>query len=321
MMTAQTLFSTIHPILIDLAADMTDSSHSDSSKQKQNSGNKTKYSNAKELQGLTLGQTTEYKHQYDARLLQPVPRSLNRDDLALTADNLPFVGVDIWTLYELSWLNTKGLPQVAIGEVMLPATSPNLIESKSFKLYLNSYNQTRFASWQQVEQQLQQDLSACAGQPIQVQLQSLAHYNQQPIVNMTGDCIDDQDIEITDYQFNPHYLANSASDEQVSETLHSHLLKSNCLITNQPDWGSVEIRYTGGKIDRQALLRYLISFREHNEFHEQCVERIFTDIMHYCQPSELTVYARYTRRGGLDINPYRSNKTEQPASLLRLARQ
>lgn len=280
----------------------------------------SKYSGAKELAGLTLGQKTAYSAHYDPSLLQPVPRSLNRDDLNLTAP-LPFQGCDIWTLYELSWLSAKGLPQVAIGEVAIPATSANLIESKSFKLYLNSFNQTRFDSWQQVEETLSRDLSNCAGETIRVQVKPVTAYTAEPIVTMHGDCIDHQDIEIADYHFSADYLQGAVSDVEVSETLHSHLLKSNCLITNQPDWGSVEIRYQGPQIHREALLRYLVSFREHNEFHEQCVERIFTDIMRYCQPKHLTVYARYTRRGGLDINPYRSTDQAQPADNRRMARQ
>jgi len=280
----------------------------------------SKYSDAKELAGLTLGQKTEYSNQYDASLLQPVPRSLNRDDLALGGD-LPFVGHDIWTMYELSWLNNKGLPQVAVGEVYIPATSPNLIESKSFKLYLNSYNQTQFSNWNEVEQRLIQDLSNCAGEAVLVNVNTVTDYTNQPIVTMKGDCIDDQDIEIGSYEFDDALLKNAAGSETVSESLHSHLLKSNCLITNQPDWGSVEIEYHGPKIDREALLRYLVSFREHNEFHEQCVERIFTDIMKYCKPSSLTVYARYTRRGGLDINPYRSTEQDKPSHNKRMARQ
>lgn len=280
----------------------------------------SKYQDAKELAGLTLGQGTEYKDQYDASLLQPVPRSLNRDDLSL-GETLPFTGYDIWTLYELSWLNSKGLPQVAIGEVRLPATSPNLIESKSFKLYLNSFNQTKFASWQEVADILQKDLTQCAGEDVDVTIQPISDFDDQPIANFFGECIDDQDIEITDYEFDPAYLEGAVSEESVTEILHSHLLKSNCLITSQPDWGSVRISYTGKKIDREKLLRYLISFRNHNEFHEQCVERIFTDIMHYCKPELLTVYARYTRRGGLDINPYRTNMGKTPSDNFRLARQ
>ncbi|MGL4380138.1 MAG: NADPH-dependent 7-cyano-7-deazaguanine reductase QueF [Vibrio sp.] len=280
----------------------------------------SKYSDAKALAGLTLGKTTEYANQYDPSLLQAVPRSLNRDDLQL-GSQLPFQGCDIWTLYELSWLNQNGLPQVAIGEVAIPASSPNLIESKSFKLYLNSYNQTRFASWDEVTAQLIRDLSACAGETVTVKVQPLTHYTAEPIATLQGECIDEQDIEIQDYQFDHTLLQGAAQGEMVSEVLHSHLLKSNCLITNQPDWGSVEIAYHGAQINREALLRYLVSFREHNEFHEQCVERIFTDIMRYCQPETLTVYARYTRRGGLDINPFRSNYQAAPTDNRRMARQ
>ncbi|MGF1747508.1 NADPH-dependent 7-cyano-7-deazaguanine reductase QueF [Vibrio cionasavignyae] len=280
----------------------------------------SKYSNAKELSGLTLGQKTDYANQYDPSLLQPVPRSLNRDDLEL-GNELPFKGCDIWTLYEISWLNNKGLPQVAIGEAYIPATSTNLIESKSFKLYLNSYNQTRFASWDDVQRSIQSDLSNCAGEEVTLKLIPVKDYEQSVIVGMAGDCIDEQDIEINSYEFDANLLQHATSDVIVEEALHSHLLKSNCLITNQPDWGSVEIQYHGPKIDREALLRYLVSFREHNEFHEQCVERIYTDIMSYCRPSTLTVYARYTRRGGLDINPYRSSSQSSPEHNARMARQ
>ncbi|WP_417870201.1 NADPH-dependent 7-cyano-7-deazaguanine reductase QueF [Vibrio furnissii] len=280
----------------------------------------SKYSDAKELAGLTLGKKTEYANQYDPSLLQPVPRSLNRNDLHL-GDTLPFLGCDLWTLYELSWLNDNGLPQVAIGEVAIPATSANLIESKSFKLYLNSFNQTRFSTWADVQARLQHDLSACAGETVHVEVKPLAAYTAQPIVTMQGDCIDNQDITITSYAFDDTLLADATSDDVVEETLHSHLLKSNCLITNQPDWGSVEITYRGPKINREALLRYIVSFREHNEFHEQCVERIFTDITRYCHPEHLTVLARYTRRGGLDINPYRSTEQAAPSHNQRMARQ
>lgn len=280
----------------------------------------SKYSDAKELAGLTLGKKTEYANQYDPSLLQPVPRSLNRNDLAL-GDTLPFKGCDIWTLYELSWLNDKGLPQVAIGDVAIPATSANLIESKSFKLYLNSYNQTKIGTWEEVQQRLIDDLSNCAGEPVSVTLHPVQRYTEQAIVSMLGDCIDDQDIKISSYDFDASLLEDSAQGDIVEESLHSHLLKSNCLITNQPDWGSVEIQYQGQQINREALLRYIVSFREHNEFHEQCVERIFSDIMHYCKPSRLTVYARYTRRGGLDINPYRSTQHDKPAHNQRMARQ
>ncbi|EIX9441191.1 NADPH-dependent 7-cyano-7-deazaguanine reductase QueF [Klebsiella pneumoniae] len=278
------------------------------------------YDNHQALAGLTLGKSTDYRDTYDASLLQGVPRSLNRDPLGLHADNLPFHGADIWTLYELSWLNGKGLPQVAVGHVELPDTSLNLVESKSFKLYLNSFNQTRFASWQDVAETLTRDLCACAQGKVKVSLYRLDELEGQPIARLHGTCIDDQDIEIDNYQFSADYLQGAASGKIVEETLVSHLLKSNCLITHQPDWGSVQIQYRGAKIDREQLLRYLVSFRHHNEFHEQCVERIFNDILRFCQPESLSVYARYTRRGGLDINPWRSNGDFSPA-IGRLARQ
>ncbi|WP_075183178.1 NADPH-dependent 7-cyano-7-deazaguanine reductase QueF [Pantoea sp. 1.19] len=278
------------------------------------------YENHQALSGLTLGKATEYHDRYDASLLQPVPRTLNRDPLGLDAAALPFHGRDIWTLYELSWLNARGVPQVAVGEVMLDADSLNLIESKSFKLYLNSFNQTHFADWGAVRETLERDLSHCAQGQVTVALFRLAEIEGQPIGRLSGDCIDEQDITIDRWAFDATLLEGAAGREVVEEQLVSHLLKSNCLITNQPDWGSVQISYRGPRIDREALLRYLVSFRHHNEFHEQCVERIFNDILRYCQPETLSVYARYTRRGGLDINPWRSNGPFQP-TLSRLVRQ
>jgi 7-cyano-7-deazaguanine reductase len=277
-----------------------------------------RYAGASALQGLSLGQQSAYISQYTPSLLQPVPRSLNRDDLGLRGE-LPFQGCDVWTLYELSWLNAKGKPVVAIGEVFVPATSPNLIESKSFKLYLNSFNQTRCDSLEAVQALLVQDLSGCAGAPVSVTLFTLDQAPHQ-IAQLPGECIDSLDIEVDGYEFDETLLQGAAGREIVEETLHSHLLKSNCLVTSQPDWGSVVIRYRGPRLDREKLLRYLISFRQHNEFHEQCIERIFTDLKHFCAPTQLTVYARYTRRGGLDINPFRSDWEAVPENL-RLIRQ
>ena len=272
------------------------------------------------LKSLKLGQKTEYASQYDRTLLQPVPRALNRDGLGIT-QNQPFtIGSDIWTAYEISWLNEKGLPQVAIADIYLDYQSQNLIESKSFKLYLNSFNQSKFADFNAVQQTMQRDLSECAQGDVKVRLNSVAVYDSQKINHLQGDCIDEQDIEITSYEFNADWLKDCVSDEIVEEKLVSHLLKSNCLITNQPDWGTLHIHYIGKKIDHEKLLRYVVSFRQHNEFHEQCVERIFCDLMHYAKPEKLTVYARYTRRGGLDINPFRSNFENLPENL-RLARQ
>ena len=272
------------------------------------------------LKSLKLGQKTEYASQYDRTLLQPVPRALNRNGLGIT-QNQPFIiGADIWTAYEISWLNEKGLPQVAIADIYLDYQSQNLIESKSFKLYLNSFNQSKFTDFNAVQQTMQRDLSECAQGDVKVRLNPVAVYDSQKIDHLQGDCIDEQDIEITSYEFNADWLKDCVSDEIVEEKLVSHLLKSNCLITNQPDWGTLHIHYVGKKIDHEKLLRYVVSFRQHNEFHEQCVERIFCDLMYYAKPEKLTVYARYTRRGGLDINPFRSNFENLPENL-RLARQ
>lgn len=272
------------------------------------------------LDALTLGQQTQYAEYYDPTLLQGVPRKLNRDDLGITVQPPFSIGADLWTAYEVSWLNLKGVPQVAIAEISLDYQSENLIESKSFKLYLNSFNQTKFADFDTVRRTIEQDLQQCAQGSVAVTLNPLSAYAAQQIAELAGTCIDDQDIEITDYRFNPQILANCTGDEVVEETLVSHLLKSNCLITQQPDWGSVQIHYVGKRLDPTKILQYLISFRQHNEFHEQCVERIFCDLMQFAQPEKLTVYARYTRRGGLDINPFRSNFEAVPPNC-RLARQ
>ena len=278
------------------------------------------YQDHKALAELTLGKPTAYRDHYDVTLLQAVPRSMNREPLGLYPDSLPFHGADIWTLYELSWLNSNGLPQVAVGEISLNADSANLIESKSFKLYLNSFNQTLFADWESVRATLQRDLAACAQGDVSVTLYQLHEITHQPIADFLGECLDQQDIRIDSYEFSADYLQGATTANRVEESLVSHLLKSNCLITHQPDWGSVQISYSGPQINREALLRYLVSFRHHNEFHEQCVERIFNDIMRFCQPETLSVYARYTRRGGLDINTWRSN-TDFVPSTGRMARQ
>lgn len=253
-----------------------------------------------------LGKATEYQSHYAPGLLYPIPRQLKRSELGIADGALPFVGEDLWNAYELSWLNPKGKPVVAVGTFRVPADSPNLIESKSFKLYLNSFNQSTFASIEAVAQTLARDLSAAAGKPLGVALEPLAARPQAAIGIPEGICLDDLDIACDRYQPAPELLTTQAG-EIVEETLFSHLLKSNCLVTGQPDWAMVVIRYRGQPIDRAGLLRYIVSFRNHNEFHEQCVERIFTDIQKHCAPEALAVHARYTRRGGLDINPFRSS--------------
>ncbi len=269
---------------------------------------------------ILLGKATEYPNQYDAALLFPVARQNKRDELGLTGA-MPFHGGDIWNAYEMSWLNDKGRPQVAIGVFEFDSNSINIIESKSFKLYLNSFNQSQFSNWRQVKQTLSEDLSKAAQGQVSLELLNPIEYNAQyPIQQWQAISLDELDIEIQQYDYTAALL-KLATDEIVSEKLSSDLLKSNCLITNQPDWASILIEYKGPQIDREALLKYLISFRTHNEFHEQCVERVFTDIVLFCQPQELTVYARYTRRGGLDINPFRTNVVGKLPENIRLSRQ
>lgn len=273
------------------------------------------------LKNLSLGKMSDYKSSYDAHLLQGVPRSLNRNELKLNAAHLPFVGFDLWNMYELSWLNSKGKPVVATGIAKVPFDSDNLIESKSFKLYLNSFNQTKFGSLDEVQKTLVADLSKCANKAVSVVLNDNLDKFEDKLGTFNGICLDALDIKIDNYQFTPDYLQDICSAETVTETLYSHLLKSNCLITSQPDWGSVEISYTGRKLNREKLLRYLISFRQHNEFHEQCIERIYCDLMKFAQIDSLSVYARYTRRGGLDINPLRATNNSHVINNMRLLRQ
>lgn len=268
---------------------------------------KNKTQSQGDISHLTLGKSVEYANSYSPELLQAVPRSLSRDDIGLTGA-LPFHGEDLWNAYELSWLNNKGKPLVAVMQCTVPFNSPNLIESKSFKMYLNSFNQTKVESVETLTKMLNKDLSDCAGGDVNATIILPNEFDNQRIGSLPGLCIDDIDVTIDDYSLNPASL--TCDDEIVSETLNSNLLKSNCLITNQPDWGCVMVRYEGPKINRESLLKYLISFRMHNEFHEQCVERIFNDLLKQCRPKKLSVYARYTRRGGLDINPFRSNYEE-----------
>ncbi|ALD89598.1 7-cyano-7-deazaguanine reductase [Cupriavidus gilardii CR3] len=255
-----------------------------------------------------LGKVSAYKTEYDASLLFPIPRAPKRAEIGLPEGRaVPFFGVDIWNAYELSWLNPKGKPQVALASFIIPADTPNIIESKSFKLYLNSFNQTRLESPEALQQLLRQDLSEATGGAVQVRLTAEPDFARQQMGELDGLLLDRLDIETDIYEPAPQLLRADQEETPVEETLVSHLLKSNCLVTGQPDWGSVQIRYVGAPIDQEGLLKYLISFRNHNEFHEQCVERIFMDVLRQCKPVKLAVYARYTRRGGLDINPFRTN--------------
>jgi 7-cyano-7-deazaguanine reductase len=273
-----------------------------------------------------LGKTASYTDHYDAALLYPLPRAAQRALIGVT-DRPIFLGADMWTAYELSWLNARGKPQVAIGRFMVPCESTHLVESKSLKLYLNSFNNTVFADIDAVRQTLQKDLSEAAWRggvvksSVGVQLLSAEQYAKEKITDMDGLSLDRLDLDCTHYQPAPELLKAAGNEAPVTETLSSNLLKSNCLVTGQPDWGSVSISYSGAQIDQAGLLQYIVSFRNHNEFHEHCVERMFMDIWMRCRPTKLTVYARYTRRGGVDINPWRSSHAQSFPLQVRTARQ
>jgi 7-cyano-7-deazaguanine reductase len=259
-------------------------------------------------QDSPLGKPATYKSEYDASLLFPIAREGKRAELGI-AGTLPFFGIDIWNAYEVSWLNLRGKPQIAILNFTIPADSPNIVESKSFKLYLNSFNQTRLAGLDALLELLRADLSAAVGRPVQVAATMPEDFGRLQMGTLDGLLLDRLDIEVDKYSPDTALLFAAQDEAPVEEALVSHLLKSNCLVTGQPDWGSVQIRYVGPEINQEGLLKYLIGYRNHNEFHEQCVERIFMDILRQCRPQKLAVYARFTRRGGLDINPWRSNFT------------
>jgi 7-cyano-7-deazaguanine reductase len=266
-----------------------------------------------------LGQLTDYPQRYAPEVLFPIARAEGRAAVGLAhVTTLPFHGVDLWTHYEVSWLDAQGKPIVAAAEIRVPATSPFLIESKSLKLYFNSLNFERFAAAADFLQRVETDLSRVAGAKAALQLIRPEQHAELAVTDFPGVCLDDLPLVCADFELNPETLKSQG--DLVDETLHSHLLRSNCPVTNQPDWGSVLVRYRGPAIDRAGLLAYLVSYRRHADFHEQCVERIFMDILTRCRPEALTVYARYTRRGGLDINPFRSTDAAGPETL-RLFRQ
>ena len=248
-------------------------------------------------------------------------------DAAGAADKLPFFGADLWTAYEVSWLNLRGKPQVALAHITVPCETPNIVESKSFKLYLGSFSGTRFASADEVRARIRTDVSEAVwrgstpGTSVGVKLIAPEAFDLQPLQELSGLSLDRLDVECSHYQPAPELLSADATQAPVTETLTSHLLKSNCLVTGQPDWGSVQISYSGAPIDQAGLLRYIVSFRNHNEFHEQCVERMFRDLLARCAPDQLSVSARYTRRGGLDINPWRGNAAQLAVPNRRLLRQ
>ena len=285
-----------------------------------------------------LGKATAFPDQYAPQTLFPIARQPQRSELGMTAGTaLPFTGADLWTGYELSWLNPRGKPQVALVQVAVPCETPCIVESKSFKLYLNSFSNSRFASADEVRQRIAEDVGAAVWQPVAsvsqqasggappstvgVRLVLPEQFAAQSVQELEGLSLDRLDVECSDYQPAPHWLRADTAEAAVTETLTSHLLRSNCPVTQQPDWGDIQISYSGAPIDQEGLLRYIVSLRNHNGFHEHCVERIFMDILRHCRPSRLTVYARYTRRGGLDINPLRTNHPGPLPPNVRTARQ
>ena len=291
---------------------------------------------------VPLGKDVSYPKGYDASLLFPMPRLDARRTLGLAdlpsqakaASDLPFKGFDLWNAYELSWLNAKGLPKVALLRLKVPCTSPNIIESKSFKLYLNSFNQTRFETVHHVFDLLRNDLALVLDAEIELELVGPDQFSNEKIAEFSGIDLDKLDVEIDGYQPEAAILklvnssgavANSAQSNtentSVSEKVFSRLLKSNCPVTDQPDWACIQIQYTGPAIDHASLLKYIVSYRMHNGFHEHCVEKIFVDILKQCTPTSLSVYARYTRRGGLDINPWRATVDVTLPNIGRSARQ
>jgi len=274
-----------------------------------------------------LGKVSTYADQYDASLLFPLPRAEQRRAIGAGATP-PFFGADLWTAFELGWLNLRGKPQVALAHFTVPCETPNIIESKSFKLYLGSFNNSRFAGAAEVLDLLRADLNAALwrGAPamqsgVGVKMLPPEHFDREAVHELDGLSLDRLDIDCTRYTPAPELLRAAFDEQPVSEQLTSNLLKSNCLVTGQPDWGSVQIAYAGPQIDQERLLQYIVSFRNHNEFHEHCVERIFMDIWTRCKPAKLSVYARYTRRGGLDINPFRTSHPQAPPRNIRTARQ
>ena len=267
-----------------------------------------------------LGKPASYADQYDASLLFPIPRADQRAKLGVTQD-VPFFGADMWTVYELSWLNLRGKPQVALAHITVPCESLCIVESKSFKLYLNSFTNSRFADARDVRERIRADVSAATGSGIGIKTIGPELFDREPIHEMDGLNLDRLDVECMHYTPAPELLFAEFDQPPVTETLTSNLLKSNCLVTGQPDWGSVQISYSGPQINQEGLLQYLVSFRNHSEFHEHCVERIFMYVWARCKPIKLSVYARYTRRGGLDINPFRCSYPQALPANIRMARQ
>lgn len=254
-----------------------------------------------------LGKKVSYTSHYDASLLCPIPREQSRNAAGISSSTAQWCGEDIWNLYELSWLSPSGRPEVAIAEVRIPCDSPFLIESKSMKLYCNSLNMTSFDSIVAVGQTMKKDLGKAAQADVSVQMIRAENFATLNLDEPTGISLDDQDITDFSYKINPALITHG--EEHIHERLFSRLFRSCCPVTGQPDWATIRISYEGKVISRSNLLRYLVSYREHTGFHEACVEKIFLDILEYCTPAKLKVSARFTRRGGIDINPVRSTHT------------
>ena len=267
-----------------------------------------------------LGKVTTYPHQYDPGLLIGIDRDKGRKLLGIDGKRLPFKGADTWTCYELSWLDRSGKPHVGIAEIIVPCDSLNIVESKSLKLYLNSLNEHQFNSAADVKTTLSDDLGQLCHARVSVEVFSIDQYASKGLHQLQGICLDDIALQFSEIEPSPELLSVDSSGSIKEELVYSHLLKSNCPVTGQPDWASVQISYRGQPISHQSLLTYIVSFRHHQAFHEDCVENIFIDIKTQCRPESLTVIARYTRRGGLDINPWRSTETSVPQSF-RLGRQ
>jgi 7-cyano-7-deazaguanine reductase len=269
---------------------------------------------------IPLGKQSEPVSVYTPSLLAAISRSDARAGLGINNEPLPFSGMDIWNAYELSWLNMNGKPEIALAEISIPCASPSLVESKSLKLYLNSLNQTQFHNRQEVKQTIETDLETTIGSQVMVDVHPVSHPPARKITDFPGDCLDELDVKIKSYQPDPELLELESEEVEVNESLYTHLFRSTCPVTGQPDWASIQVAYTGQAINRESLLKYLVSYREHQGFHEQCIEKIFVDIFQRCSPARLTVYGRFLRRGGLDINPYRTNVAEPPVND-RLVRQ
>ncbi|MDF1820700.1 MAG: NADPH-dependent 7-cyano-7-deazaguanine reductase QueF [Alcanivoracaceae bacterium] len=268
---------------------------------------------ASPLSDTPLGRKTDYVDTYTPALLCPVPRWDAREDLELVPDEMPFHGIDIWHAYEISWLDERGKPMVAVGQLRVPCHTANLIESKSLKLYLNSFANTAFPNRQAVAQAMENDLSECAGGAVDVRLQTIEEAAREGFPEIHATSVDRIELDINQYEYDPALLRVDQG-APLNETLYSHLLRSRCPVTGQPDWATVFVRYSGEPISHAGFLRYLVSLRNHQGFHEQVIERIFVDIKQQCRPRHLSVFGRFTRRGGLDINPFRSDFEDQPVA-------